>query len=83
MTTGAAGVFRRSGWARAAAADDGPGGDVAGVTWCLATRLADGRTTPVIYFCYHDLMRCNAQGNWRFASRYLRLRFRAQEGAGR
>jgi hypothetical protein len=63
-----------------------PGGDVAGVSWCLATRLVDGRTTPMIYFYYHDLMRCDAQGNWRFASRYLRLRFRdagdAAVGAG-
>ena len=52
------------------------GGDVRGVCWCLATRLVDGRTAPMIYFYYHDLMRCDAQGHWRFARRYLRLRFR-------
>jgi len=51
-------------------------GDVEGTSWCLATRLVDGRTAPMIYFYYHDVMRCDAQGRWRFARRYLRLRFR-------
>jgi hypothetical protein len=31
----------------------------------------------MIYFYYHDLMRRDAPGRWRFARRYLRLRFRA------
>jgi SnoaL-like domain len=51
--------------------------EVEGVCWCLATRLVDGRTDPMIYFYYHDLMRSDAHGRWRFAHRYLRLRFRA------
>ena len=49
-----------------------PDGDVEGICWCLATRLVDGRTAPMIYFYYHDLMRCDAQGRWRFARRFLR-----------
>lgn len=58
------------------------GGDVQGLSWCLATRLVDGRTAPMIYFYYHDLMRRDARGHWRFARRYLRLRFRdAASGA--
>lgn len=51
--------------------------EVQGVSWCLATRLVDGRTDPMIYFYYNDLMRCDREGHWRFARRYLRLRFRA------
>jgi hypothetical protein len=57
-----------------------PNGDVEGLCWCLATRLTGGRTAPMIYFYYHDLMRRDMDGNWRFARRYLRLRFR--DGAG-
>ena len=53
-----------------------PDGDVEGTCWCLATRQVDGRAAPMIYFYYHDLMRCDAQGRWRFARRFLRLRFR-------
>lgn len=56
-------------------------GDVEGLCWCLATRLVDGRTAPMIYFYYHDLMRCDAQGRWRFARRFLRLRFRDEDHA--
>jgi hypothetical protein len=56
-------------------------GDVEGLCWCLATRLVDGRTAPMIYFYYHDLMRCDAQGRWRFARRFLRLRFRDADHA--
>ena len=56
-------------------------GDVEGICWCLATRLVDGRTAPMIYFYYHDLMRCDAQGRWRFARRFLRLRFRDADHA--
>jgi hypothetical protein len=56
--------------------------EVQGVCWCLATRLVDGRTDPMIYVYYHDLMRCDAQGRWRFARRYLRLRFRDADDAG-
>jgi hypothetical protein len=51
--------------------------EVESVGWCLATRLVDDRTAPMIYFYYHDLLRCDERGDWRFASRYLRLRFRA------
>lgn len=51
--------------------------EVEGVCWCLATRLTEDRTGPMIYFYYHDLMRRDADGDWRFARRYLRLRFRA------
>ncbi len=56
-------------------------GDVEGICWCLATRLVDSRTAPMIYFYYHDLMRCDAQGRWRFARRFLRLRFRDADHA--
>jgi hypothetical protein len=35
----------------------------------------------MIYFYYHDLLRCDAQGRWRFARRFLRLRFRDAEHA--
>ena len=56
-------------------------GEVEGVCWCLATRLVDGRTAPMIYFYYHDLLRCDAEGRWRFARRFLRLRFRDAEHA--
>ena len=58
-----------------------PDGDVEGICWCLAPRLIDGRTAPMIYFYYHDLMRCDAEGHWRFARRFLRLRFRDADHA--
>jgi hypothetical protein len=50
--------------------------EVEAFSWCLATRLADGATKPLIYFSYEDILRRTATG-WRFVARTLRLRFRA------
>ncbi len=42
-------------------------------TWCLATRLSEGRMSPLIYFAYEDTLVRDA-GAWRFRRRTLRLR---------
>lgn len=44
-------------------------------SWCLATRLTDGQTSPVIYFSYEDRLR-RVGGSWLFQHRKLCLRFR-------
>ncbi|MGH3152621.1 MAG: nuclear transport factor 2 family protein [Streptosporangiaceae bacterium] len=43
-------------------------------SWCVAARSDGG---PVIYFEYADVLRRDAAGRWRFASRRLRLRRRS------
>ncbi len=48
--------------------------EVRAVTWCQATRCVDGRTTPVIYFSYDDVIRGGEEG-WRFARRHLNRHF--------
>jgi hypothetical protein len=44
-------------------------------SWCLATRLEQGRAKPVVFFSYDDELVRTHRG-WRFQSRHLRLRFR-------
>ena len=48
-------------------------------SWCMARRIADGRTTPVIYFSYEDTLVQRGE-RWLFARRHLRLRFRESSG---
>jgi hypothetical protein len=50
--------------------------EVHAISWCTATRWADGRTSPVIYFHYEDVLRRGEDDRWRFARRALRFRFR-------
>ena len=49
--------------------------EVDAFSWCLATRLTDGQTSPVIYFSYEDRIR-QVNGSWLFQHRKLCLRFR-------
>jgi len=49
--------------------------EVHGVTWCMATRWADGTTRPVIYFYYEDGFRRGEDGSWRFCRRQLHAAF--------
>ena len=41
-------------------------------SWCLATRLEEGVTKPIMYFSYQDVIVRTAVG-WRFRSRLLSL----------
>jgi SnoaL-like domain len=50
--------------------------EVHGVSWCLATRPSPEGNGPLIWFAYDDVFRPDDVGNWRFAARTLRLRFR-------
>ncbi len=50
--------------------------EVHAISWCMATRWAEGRTSPVIYFHYEDVLRRGEDDGWRFARRDLRVRFR-------
>ena len=50
--------------------------EVHGVSWCLATRSSSEGDGPLIWFSYDDVFRADDDGDWRFAARTLRLRFR-------
>ena len=50
--------------------------EVHGISWCLATRPSEEANGPLIWFMYDDVFRHDDDGEWRFAARTLRLRFR-------
>jgi len=54
--------------------------EVHGVNWCLATRSSTDSNSPLIWFMYDDVFRRDDDGEWRFAARTLRLRFRTGGG---
>jgi hypothetical protein len=49
--------------------------EIQGVTWCMATRWADGALRPVIYFYYEDTFHRADDATWRFHRRHLHAAF--------
>jgi SnoaL-like domain len=49
--------------------------EVHGVSWCMATRWADGGTRPIIYFYYEDAFQRAGDGTWQFHRRRLHPAF--------
>ena len=51
-------------------------------SWCLATRLVEGVTKPIMYFSYQDVIVRTTAG-WRFRSRVLSLTLTHSSSASR